>query len=150
MPEIDPRVTAFRKAVQVLQADPAIRRTVEKWHIWDGSATSDDPLPAGMTTVRLTPFAEAEEDYALLGGGKRSVRSPVLVRVESRTRGLFNMESPVNLHGYIEEALATPEATAALRAAGVSWVEYVTPPDPSTLAEETAMSAFRLMVFIQR
>jgi hypothetical protein len=148
----DPRTVAFHKAVLVLKAHAPLKRAVDEWFEWgEGKslATADDPLPAGKTSVRLTPFAEAEEFYCS-DGDTVTYQANVLVRLELRVRA-FDATAGLNLYALVMDALGTPEGKAALRAGGVSWIEPVAVPSPASLDEqETAIAAVRLVVFITR
>ncbi len=146
----DPRTTAFRWFAGVLQADPALRRHVRQWQVWDGSTQSDDPPSSAGTVVRLTPSYETEEVIAALGAGRVSVRCPVLVTIEARQVG-SHVDNSINLAGLIEDAAwpSTPAQRVAMSAACVSWIEWGEAPAIAG-DTETATGTVRLVVHINR
>lgn len=146
----DPRTTAFRWFAGVLQSDTTLRRHVRQWQTWDGTIQADDPPATAGTVVRLTPTYETEEIVAALGGGRVSVRCPVLVQIEARIVG-SHVDNSINLAGLIEAAAwpSTPGERVAMHAACVSWIEWNEPP---ALAGDTvtATGSIRLIVHINR
>jgi hypothetical protein len=142
----DPRSAAVDGVVRILK-----RRVsgVDLWRAWDASQTADDPLPAGRTSIRLTPMAEPEEAVAACSG-RVTFASPVLVRVEIRTPDPFRPDKALGLYSQIVDALVDPAERAARTAAGISWVEPVQPPDPTAAIDGSVAGGIRLVVHITR
>jgi hypothetical protein len=145
-PTPDPRTAAVTAAVGLLQAHVP---GVDTWKLWDGSPGSDDPLPGNRTTIRVTPLWEAEEASWSMGG-VLTYSSPVLLRCEIRTPDPFDPDDVLALYSEILDTLFDPAHQVTLRAAGVSWVEPVQPPDPAVEPGASSECGVRLAVFLAR
>src|SRR4051812_31857825 len=111
------RTRVFRKVVQLLQADPVLKRTIRpaSWHIWDGrpdqkaGAFAVGELPA----IRITPVALAASPET-----NARQNSPLGLRFEVATDGL-NIDDALNLWEAVEAVIFTGDGTrralAALR-----------------------------------
>jgi hypothetical protein len=150
MATIDPRTTAVEGVVRILK-----RRAqgIDLWRVWDGSPTSDDPLPVGRTSVRVVPVFEPEEVVSSCGG-KITVSAPVLLRIETRTPDTSptRPNRHLGLFAEVMDALLDPAERQALSDAGVSWVEPAQPPDPasSDALDAPIVGGVRIAVFITR
>jgi hypothetical protein len=142
----DARSVAFRWIVARLKADPDLARVVRTWQAWEGTGTDTADAAAESVTVRLTPVFEAE-DVLCADGMKRTIRCPVLVRIDAMCPG-SNVENAINLAGLIEETVLKI-APEVLNEGGISWAE---PVNPAALAGDGVSSsgAFRLLVFVDR
>lgn len=148
----DVRVSAFRKLVAILQADPTLKRAGIEWVTWDGSPNADKPPPKGRAWVRLTPELAPSEPVAAPGAGTRLVESPVDVTVEVHVPGNWLWDNAANLWGAIEAALypgpdLRPAAMRDRKAAGLADVLTL---QPAADCGPDAISAgkLRLTVFV--
>ena len=142
----DPRGTAFRAIVAALKADAGLAPHVAVWLTSDGDGADATALGVRDNAVTLTPVFERENPHSVKGA-VRTWECPVTVKIEARVASA-NVDNVINLAGLIEGAvLAIPMAD--LRAAGISWLELVSPA-AQAVEYGTSEGAFRFVVHIER
>jgi hypothetical protein len=112
----DPRVTAFRAAVALMQGSP-LCRLVKVWKAWTGDDDSaTDPTLDQLPCVRITPYSGRAERRA---GGSMSQRTqtyslPLRIEVEVWVPGA-RIDDLVNLWGRVEAALLGEDDVGRVR-----------------------------------
>jgi hypothetical protein len=146
----DVRSTAFREAAVLIRAEPTLRRAGVRV-VTPDDAQFDNELPKDRLSVRLRPELLPTE-AASCAAGVRTFAAPVGVHVEIRVPSWAWDDTP-NLWRLLVGALLPgteaghAEVDPRLTAAGVSWVDGITPP-AGFGPDETVVGRFVLMCFV--